>query len=685
VVNGTVAWAHAHFTLKASGRDTVFNGNGLPVRARTGTFPVAAADDASKYVKPSKVGEQYLAGRLARKPYLRHRAGCVGTGAIGIATDGVPILPPLDRGGRDLVAREVRDSCAGRPDNAGLYSYRAGAPCLSRGESSHRPSRLIGYARDGFPIFGPRGAHGRLLRNSDLDACHGRTDIIRFHGHLQRMYHYNVTGEFPYLIGCFRGRAAGGWSAYPKEPLDLKATPGLFPAFAPSVTDYVVRCTGAAVRIDVHAGPGQVAVDGQKARRGRFSASVPLSSGQSFMVTSAAGKQRGTYRVRCLPPDFPKSTYQRFKAPSEEFDILTPQPYVAIYDTHGVPVWWYRAAGPLPQDGKLFAGNTVGWFSATNPFVGPPHHEIHRLDGSLAATISARPTSPGQTQPATDAHDIQQLPNGDFMVVYYKQREGRYDLRSCGGPENSVVVDAEIQRVRPGVSAPIWVWNSKDHIAQDESSRWCAQANDIGLPDGTQAYDLVHLNSLQLNGNSLLVSMRHTDAVYDIDYTTGKVVWKLGGTTTPESLAFVGDPEGTTSFGGQHYARQLPDGTITVHDNRTRRPGSPRGARYRIDTTTKTATLLEQVSDPVVTSSFCCGSAEKLADGAWLASWGGTPVVSELDADGTPRFRLTFSGTVQLTPALSSPIFSYRVSPVPRGRLSLSALHAGMDAMHPRH
>ncbi len=130
------------------------------------------------------------------------------------------------------------------------------------------------------------------------------------------------------------------------------------------------------------------------------------------------------------------------------------------------------------------------------------------------------------------------------------------------------------------------------------------------------------------------------------------------------------DPQGAYPFSGQHYARILSDGTLTLHDNNSQFINYPRAVRYRIDTTAKTAQLIEQVTDPNVTSSNCCGSAARLDDGSWLMSWGFNPIVTEFGPDGTRHFELTFAGG-----------FSYRVAAVPTGTLSIAALRAGMDAM----
>jgi Arylsulfotransferase (ASST) len=189
----------------------------------------------------------------------------------------------------------------------------------------------------------------------------------------------------------------------------------------------------------------------------------------------------------------------------------------------------------------------------------------------------------------------------------------------------------------------------------------------------TSLYDLVHLNSLQERGDGIVFSGRHRDAVYRIRRSDGSVDRKLGGSTRAESLSFVNDPLGATSFGGQHDARILPDGTLTAHDNGTERNRPPRAVRYQIDTTARTATLLEQVTDPRAPSSNCCGSARRLPGGDWAISWGSRGLVTELTGNGTPVLTLDFG-----TP------FSYRADPVLPGVLSRDALHSAMDAMHPR-
>ena len=191
------------------------------------------------------------------------------------------------------------------------------------------------------------------------------------------------------------------------------------------------------------------------------------------------------------------------------------------------------------------------------------------------------------------------------------------------------------------------------------------------LRDGRNVYDVAHLNTIDPHGNRILISLRHTDAVYEIDKSSGRVVWKLGGRHTSKSLRFVGDPYGNKSFGGQHDARLSGDGRVlTVFDNGTNRNRPPRAVLYRIDTANRTATLLESVTNPGVDSSPCCGGARKLPGGDWVVAWGAIRYVSETDASGNPVLTLDFNGRS-----------TYRVFPVLPGGFDPAKLRAGMDAM----
>ena len=345
--------------------------------------------------------------------------------------------------------------------------------------------------------------------------------------------------------------------------------------------------------------------------------------------------------------------------------------YVTVFNPDGVPTWWMKPA-MSPVDAKLLPSGHIAWARyqgfggvGTTPSVA---YEIHTLEGSLVHEVRA-------VGNPTDFHELQSLANGNYLLLTYRPRDG-VDLSAFGGPASATVLDAEIQEVAPD-GRLVWSWNSKEHIALSETGHWYADhvlKYDLRLPDGRRAFDIVHPNSVEAVGDRIILSARHVDAVYEISRETGKVRWKLGGTPRPESLQIVADPNyGATSFGGQHDARLLHDGTLTLHDNGSGRGRPPRAVRFRIDPAARTATLLEALTDSLAPASSCCGSSTKLRQGNWVTSWGGTPRITETTPVGARVFELTFREL----------IYSYRAFPVPR-TLDPAVFRAGMDAMHRR-
>ncbi len=474
---------------------------------------------------------------------------------------------------------------------------------------------------------------------------------------------------FPTVLACLCLAAPA--SAAPLPALaSLSVSPALYPAYAPTIHDYVVRChAGVPVRVTVVPASGGTALIDGTARR---SASLPLAAGQAFSVEERAGGATSAYHVRCLPSDFPRWTDTRIGA-THNWYVLTPSlsfdknvaHYVMIIDGHGVPVWWYRTPRREPMDAKVLPGGLVAYSSY--PVDSHAAYFIRSLDGKLVRRL----TAPGGA--LIDDHDLQRMSNGDLVFLVYRPKP-HVDLTVLGGPTDATVLEADIEELSPA-GRLVWSWTSDGRIGLEESARWAKAivAMPVPLPGGVQSYDVYHANSLSLAGNLILLSNRQDDAVYAIDRKTGKIAWKLGGTPTPQSLAVVGDPRENAPLGGQHDARLLPDGTVSMFDDASLQGVPPRAVHYRIDAAARTATFLGQVTDPGVISPICCGSARLLGNGNWLISWGNNPVVGEYEPDGTPVFKLTFDD-----------LFSYRIVPVTGVKLSAAQLRTGMDAMAPR-
>jgi len=184
----------------------------------------------------------------------------------------------------------------------------------------------------------------------------------------------------------------------------------------------------------------------------------------------------------------------------------------------------------------------------------------------------------------------------------------------------------------------VWEWKAEDHIDLSEI-KYPLRFN----VNGTSVVDLQHFNALDVAPNGdYVVTARHMDALFRVSRATGTVVWKLGGTASKDGaplLQFVGD-----ALGGPkrpHDGRLLPDGSISVFDNRLDSPGATRGVVYAIDTMANTATLTRTLARTDGVTVGTMGSTRVTADGHLIVGWGAnSPLATEIDEHGTLVFEL---------------------------------------------
>jgi YHYH protein len=209
-VQGANTWPNPSHSFSTSGSERVLETNHLPSGATTGNFPIASSDPAYQYDKnPNHVSTQSFSWTVPTDPSAAGSPGCLGLGPIGVSTDGVVFFDGLDASGHDAGAHELQDSCACHPQEQGVYHYHTYSPCLGASEQAGS-STLVGYALDGYGIYVERDRNGHLPSDADLDACHGRTSRVIRDGKSIVMYHYDVTMEYPYTLGCYHGTPAKG-------------------------------------------------------------------------------------------------------------------------------------------------------------------------------------------------------------------------------------------------------------------------------------------------------------------------------------------------------------------------------------------------------------------------------------------------------------------------------------------
>lgn len=456
------------------------------------------------------------------------------------------------------------------------------------------------------------------------------------------------------VLGTFAGAAvllAGLVSCAPGFDM-VRTDPGLYPIFQLGVIDYVNRCDpDQPTDVSVSAPDGTtVSIDGQTAQGGNFTAQVDQEVNERFTIVVSSAESTTTHHVRCLPLDFPEWEAERAGTPQATYYstviIEGFQPnYPVIFDTNGVPVWWGERQPtflntPL-ANGNLATANIAGGIIE------------RQLDGTPVRLLNAD----GE---ASDFHDIILLPNGNYVLASIERRA--CDLSPWGRGQGRCIFH-EFQEQTPDGTV-VWRWAPEDDIPLSETSvQWRSEQEANGTVDPW------HYNSVEWTGDGFIVSFRHMDAIYKVDYNSKNIVWKLGGSDTPASLDVVGDPVFTNggTISGQHDARLLPNGDVSLFDNGSRTGRAPRSVVYRISG--GTATLVNQVRDDIAPGSGCCGSTRVLPGGNYVTGWGGTPWITEHAPDGSRVFLLDAN-------------FIYRAIPILEGFYTPEELRNGMDAYY---
>lgn len=486
-----------------------------------------------------------------------------------------------------------------------------------------------------------------------------------------RSRHQGGLGSFPFLAGALAITVAALVPAPASARVKLEAEPPLRPAFSPAVSDYVVDCSAGSVSVDARArGRHELSVDGSSLGR-RAKSAVPLTAGQSFEIVLDGRKGKSRHYVRCLPSDYPEYEFVRSRAAAAGQYAFGPTigsrrgvpAYVAIFDGAGAPIWWHAVRGSTPVDTQVLEDGRIA-YGYVPFFRGEVDgYDLRAVDGKRTELLQA---DGGRT----DTHELIELDDGGYALISNPILTG-VDLTPYGGPAEAAIFDDVIEEF-DAEGELTSSWSAYEHLDLDEARDWWPAT--VALPEQVEGvgavYNPFHINSVELWGRGYLISFRRTNSIYRTK-GSGEIAWKLGGTKTEASLKVRRDPLAPRTFGGQHDARILEDGTVTVFDNGTREDRVPRAVRFEIDAKAGKAKLLSELRDDSVPASTCCGSFRTVGD-AGVVGWG-ADYAGEYGADGKPNWQLR-------TPGLRS----YRVVPVPEGRVSDAELRAGMDAKFPR-
>ncbi|MCW3030323.1 MAG: ArsR family transcriptional regulator [Solirubrobacterales bacterium] len=262
-----------------------------------------------------------------------------------------------------------------------------------------------------------------------------------------------------------------------------------------------------------------------------------------------------------------------------------------------------------------------------------------------------------------DLHEIRVTPQGTAWIDAFDPIH--MNLSSVHGSSNGILTDSVVQEIDIKTGLVMWEWHTLGHVSLAESNNPVPKS---------YPWDYAHLNSADPGpSGDVMVSVRNTWTLYDIDIRTGAFVWRLGGRHSSFKLG------AGTRFYWQHDAEFQPGGLISVFDNGSDPPKEKqsRGLLLRSDSASHTVSLVKQFTNPGRTLlAESQGNALSLPGGDWLLGYGRLPNFTEFDAAGHVLLDGTLGREVQNFKTFLSPW-----SGQPSSRPSVAVRRSGAGAL----
>lgn len=127
--------------------------------------------------------------------------------AVGVAVNGVPIYDYSSQGELDVSQYDAKhdtlvlgqlDNCGGHAGRGDDYHYHVSPTCMIDTMKNQKDDAIIGWAYDGYPLYGDKNPNGSDIAKGDLDVCNGQDDDTFG-------YRYQTSATPPYIIQCLVG------------------------------------------------------------------------------------------------------------------------------------------------------------------------------------------------------------------------------------------------------------------------------------------------------------------------------------------------------------------------------------------------------------------------------------------------------------------------------------------------
>jgi outer membrane protein assembly factor BamB len=300
--------------------------------------------------------------------------------------------------------------------------------------------------------------------------------------------------------------------------------------------------------------------------------------------------------------------------------FLTPHsgPGPIIADNTGAPIWIHPVANKQTFNVRVgsYRGSPVLTWWEGAVVTGTGKGEYVLLDSAYREVARVQAGNGLQG----DLHEFITTADGTGLFTAYAPRD--LALSTAG---TNQLLDSILQEVDITSGEVVFEWHASEHVSPEES---------YAVASAGQQFDFFHINSIDVDSDgNLLISARHTWALYKIDRQTGEVIWRLGGKKSDFAM-------GTGArFAWQHDARRQADGSITVFDDGSNGSKPPtesqsRGIVLDVNESTRVATLRREYKHAGILA-LSQGSTEPLPNGNVLVGWGDQPYFTEFAPDGT--------------------------------------------------
>ncbi len=344
---------------------------------------------------------------------------------------------------------------------------------------------------------------------------------------------------------------------------------------------------------------------------------LPASTEVQFRAVSESdgveSASTGTAWTREFPPHVPRMGFGAL-----DHDLAAPNAYVAasvfgattgtlVADREGSVLWFWQQPGnvTIPKM-ELRNGSTELIAMVTPAAFGTQNAQIRIFsiaDGS----------EQGFTLTGGAHHAFTQLPDGSIAYIHADIREWENPL----GEVVKVAGDAIAIRSPDGDTRDLFtIWD------------WQAPAWNEWWGDGyfAGASNWTHANALDYDPNTdtLLLSMRNTRSVVEVDVGSGEVVRWFG---TREGYGFA---VGTQPFAFQHDVKWSRAGTLlaSITDDRT-----TFSVEYEVDEDRRRLSEVWSFGEDLGFFAEVHGGIEELDNGNRLINWGTRPEIREVTTD----------------------------------------------------